>query len=363
MERMTHARLAIGPANCSGQAYQWADAVRRHLGVPARSFSIRSGRPLMGRQRGFGFPVHHALPHHRLSTPWGKAWRLSRVLRDATHVAVDGFLSVYGRLDRSDIGHDVVRLERSGLQIALIAHGSELRDPDLHMARHSFSYYVGAPEPWVDRLRSRARRAREIIDSVDAPVLVASPDLVIDTPRATWLPFTIDLERWSTDEPTLTRPVPRVLHLPSRREPPLKGTDVVEPVLRRLADRGFIEHLSPGGVSHSAMPDVIRRADVVVDQIRSGFYGVAAVEAMAAGRLVIGSVGPRTREILPEDPPIVDAQPQDFADVMDGILSDRERYAERAQRGVAFARTWHDGAASANALLTFLRTPSRLASV
>jgi hypothetical protein len=361
MEHHINPCLAIGPANCSGQAYQWALAVERHLGVPAISFAVRCGRPVLPiRARGFGFPVHRSLPHHRLSTPLGKAWRMNVVLGHVTHVAVDGFLSLYGRLDKLDIGHDIARLKRRGLRVALIAHGSELRDPDRHRARYEFSYYTDAPEAWIRRLRARSQRNREIIASTDAPLFVASPDLVIDTPQAHWLPFSIDTSPWFTDEPALQRAVPRVLHLPSKREPPLKGSDIIDPILRDLARRGVIEYLAPANVPHSSMPDLIRRADIVVDQIRSSFYGVAAAETMAAGRLVIGSVGPRTRAALPENPPIVDAHPGDFRDVMEDVLSRRRHYAERARAGVAFARRWHDGHASARTLFEFLGMPGRL---
>jgi hypothetical protein len=346
--------LAIGPANYAGQAYQWAEAVHREFAIPVISFGFRDGpwrRPGSGP---FQFPVHRLLPHHRLSTPIGKAWRVHRILRGVTHLAVDGFLPLYSRLDRSDVGREFDRLRRRGLRIVLIAHGSELRDPDAHAARHDFSYYRDAPTAWVERLRAQSRRNRQLAESLGVPVFVSTPDLMLDAPRATWLPLCVQATEWSATGPALHRKVPRVLHLPSRRNPPIKGTGVVDPILRDLAARGRIEYLAPECSTHAAVPDLVRRADIVVDQILTGSYGVAAVEAMAAARLVVGFVGAQTRELMPEEPPIVDAPPPDFSAVMDDILARPADYAVRAAAGPRYVTRWHDGTASAAALKPFL---------
>jgi hypothetical protein len=349
-------RLAIGPANFAGQGFAWAEAVQRHLGVPAISFATNTQVPL---RRGMGnhrFDVHHRLPHHRLSTSWGKAIRLGRILRDVTHVAADGFLSLYGRHDRADLECDLRRLERRGIEIAMIAHGSDIRDPDAHMARHLFSFYGAAPPEWVDSLRRRSRRNRSLAQTYGAPLFVSTPDLLLDAPHATWLPLCVDPGQWSGARPAFSDEVPTVLFVPSRRHPPIKGTEVVDPVLRRLAAEGKIKYRAPDFVAHDAMPTLVQRADIVVDQIMTGSYGVAAVEGMAAARLVVGFVGAETTALMPEKAPIVDAPPWRFEAVIDDILRNPRTYADQAAGGPAFVRRWHSGEASATALGAFLGT-------
>ncbi|NES31012.1 hypothetical protein GCE86_04075 [Micromonospora terminaliae] len=340
-------RLAIGPANFAEQAYQWARAVERHLELPAVSFALK---PVPLRGRGFQFSAHHRIPHPRLMTPWGRAVRLNRILHGATHLAVDGFIPLH----RAGIAADLARASRQGIRMALIAHGSDIRDPDAHMARFGFSYYASAPNEWVDKLRRRSRRNRSIAVALALPLFVSTPDLLLDVPEATWLPLSVDVERWQAAHPALGGGTPTVLHRPSYSKPPIKGTDVIDPVLRNLAALGRIRYLAPEHVSHDAMPELVGQADIVVDQIRTGSYGVAAVEGLAAGRLVIGFLGPATRALMPEEPPIVDASPERFAAVMNGILDDPETFSERAAAGPGFVRRWHDGAASAAALKSFL---------
>jgi hypothetical protein len=349
-------RLAIGPANYAGQGFAWAEAVREHLAVPSISFATNRHIPWRRNMASYQFDVHHRFPHHRLSTVWGKAFRLGRLLRDVTHMAADGFLPLYGRHDTGDLACDLRRVEGRGIRIAMIAHGSDIRDPDAHMARHPFSFYATAPTEWVDRLRRRSRRNRTLAETVGVPLFVSTPDLLLDVPHATWLPLCIDPIRWVTDRPAFSDGVPTVLFVPSQRHPPIKGTEVVDPVLRGLAAAGKINYLSPSFVTHDEMPALVRRADVVVDQVMTGSYGVAAVEGMAAGRLVVGFVGTETRALMPENPPIVDAAPSCFTAVIDHILGDPETYAERAAAGPAFVERWHSGRASAAAVEAFLCT-------
>jgi hypothetical protein len=60
-----------------------------------------------------------------------------------------------------------------------------------------------------------------------------------------------------------------------------------------------------------------------------------------------------------EEPPMVDAPGEKFAEVMEQILGDIESYQSIASAGPAFAKTWHDGAVSARAMIPFLSLPIR----
>ncbi|WDZ87870.1 hypothetical protein [Micromonospora cathayae] len=344
--------LAIGPANYAGQAHQWARAAQRVLGVPAVSFAFSDRLPVL-RSGTFGFPVDCRLRHPRLSTRWGRAAQLRRVLRDTTHLAVDGFLAVYHRAGRG-ISLDFGRLRREGFQVALVAHGTEIRDPEHHLARYDYSYYRDAPADWVRQVGQRARRNRSFAAQCGAPLFVSTPDLLLDVDGATWLPVSIDPAGWVTRRPALRTTVPTVLHRPTRTVPPIKGTRVIDPILRALDAQGRIRYLAPEVVPHHTMPRLVAEADIVVDQILTGSYGVTAVEAMAAGRLVIGNVAADTVAVMPEEPPIRNATPETFAAVLAEILADPSAYAGQAAAGPGFVRRWHDGTAAAGALRPFL---------
>jgi hypothetical protein len=98
----------------------------------------------------------------------------------------------------------------------------------------------------------------------------------------------------------------------------------------------------------------------VVDQVALGGVGVLATQALAAGRVVVGSLASSVRWRHPEPPPVVNADPSTLAEVILDIATRREHYYELAAQGPVFARRWHDGAASAQVLADhFLLKASR----
>jgi glycosyltransferase involved in cell wall biosynthesis len=98
----------------------------------------------------------------------------------------------------------------------------------------------------------------------------------------------------------------------------------------------------------------IRRADVVVDQVLLGLYGVLACEAMACGRLVLGHLGEPLRSRVGQPVPVVEADPRTLAQVMEWVLDDRAAAREHAATGRAFVEEVHDGRLSAAVLAPFL---------
>ena len=338
--------LAIGPANFAGQAYQWAHAVRDFLGVDTRSFA-----PVT---RGFEFPVDVSLGRSRADALFRRHRAVARALEGASHVAVDGFIPLFGIPGMGNLRRDVDRLARRGVRVALISHGSDTRDPDAHIARNQYSYFSSAGKEYVARLRTVSRTNREFASDSGLPVFVSTPDLLLDNPGASWLPLSVQSDRWRGFGRALASDVPTVLHIPSKRLPPIKGTATIDPVLRSLDERGKIVYLSAERVSNVRMAALVERCDIVVDQLLSGSYGVAAIEGMASGRLVVGNVAAATRSLMSEPPPIVDATPDDFEAIVMDILAHREFFFDLAATGPGFVDRWHSGAASAAALSDFL---------
>jgi glycosyltransferase involved in cell wall biosynthesis len=187
-------------------------------------------------------------------------------------------------------------------------------------------------------------------------VFVSTPDLLDDVPSASWLPVVVDVDEWKVDTAVLERETPVVVHAPSRAS--IKGTDLIEPVMRALEEDGLVEYRRIEGIPHDSMPAAYADADIVLDQFRLGGYGVAAVEAMASGRLVVSHVGEQSREVVAAvtglELPIVQSRASDLDQVIRDILADRPKHRAVAARGLAFANGVHDGRRSAQALAGFL---------
>lgn len=350
----SHPCLAIGPANYAEQGYAWAHAVQDNLHVPASSF----GRGPV-RRHELTFQLDRVIPSPVFFTPIARKARMRQFLRPYSHVALDGFITFFQVPQLRDTGADALFLAEEGFEVALICHGGDVRDPAAHLARNKFSYFREADQQWLKPRYEKSARNRQVANTFGFPTFCSTPDLLLDVPGATWLPLTLDPARWATSEPVMERRVPRVFHLPSRRVPPIKGTQYIDPVLERLADRGLFEYVSPTRVPHAEMPALMASCDIVIDQLLTASYGVTAVEAMAAGRVTVSCIGPQTRGVMPVDPPIVEADPDTLEQVLLGLLEDRDGARATAEAGTAFVRRWHDGREAANRMAGYLGVPEQ----
>jgi len=131
--------------------------------------------------------------------------------------------------------------------------------------------------------------------------------------------------------------------------------------LEKLHAEGLIEMVqAPDLVPPEAMPNLMSNTDILVDQIQSGTYGVASVEAMWAGRVVVGWMAPDVRDLCPAEVPVIDAAPQDFEAVIRDLIRDRDALPTMAEAGRTYAHEFHDGRRSAEVLRAFVESPVRI---
>ncbi len=345
----TPVRLLIGPANFAGQAWAWGRAAQQYLdGVGATVMAVRRG-PLE-----FEADYLVPLPVYR-SYPWSVAQR-RWVTSSFSHILIDGMRPLLGPLYGDDCGREIHMLQAAGVRVGLIAHGSDIRVPSQHRALYPRTPF-DPDHPTTRGLQAQSERLSAVFLGFDGPTFVSTPDLLDFAPRAAWLPTVVDGDRWASDEPVLARARPVVVHVPSN--PFLKGSDLVDPQLMELDERGVIEYRRLAGVPPEQMPGLIKDADVVLDQFVLGLYSVAAIEGMFAGRLVVAHVADRVRARVPGELPVVEAGPDDVVAVLEQVLADRDAYRSVAAAGRAYAQHVHDGTRSAEVLAGFLGRPLR----
>jgi hypothetical protein len=341
-------RVLIGPVNYSGQGRLWATSLERSDSrIAARNVAL----DVPG---GFSFPADLVVPvpvYHN-SRQW-QAEQL-RAIRGFSHVLVEAEEPLLGRMFQRDVAAEVAQFTAAGLSVAFISHGTDIRLPSRHITTTRWSPYLDR-DMYVDRLERLAVAHRDILLKSGRPLFASTPDLLADLPEATWCPVVVDPATWkaaelSPAEPT--RPL-RVVHVPSSAL--IKGTHLIEPVLRGLHERGVIDYRPITGVPAARMPEMYREADVVLDQFRLGSYGVAACEAMAAGRTVIGHVIPSVRDYVANATglqlPIVEATVDTLESIIRSLYDDRARLRECGVSGRHFVNEVHDGRMSSRALI------------
>ena len=125
-----------------------------------------------------------------------------------------------------------------------------------------------------------------------------------------------------------------------------------------LDRRGIVEYRRIQRVEPRDMPAVYTAPDIVIDQFTMGLYGVAACEAMAAGRVVVSFVGDtvraRARAMTGHELPIVEATPAPWSRWSRRSSTTATPARDVAAAGPSFVVENHDGRRSAAALAPFL---------
>ncbi|GAB4046375.1 glycosyltransferase family 4 protein [Catellatospora paridis] len=343
----TRVRLGLGPANYAGQGAAFARAICREM-------SDVSAEVVMVRQpESFGFPANVYIDAHRLTDFGVQSQQIHRVVGRYTHVLVDAFMPVFGHLNGTTIEGDLAMLGRAGVQVAILAHGSEIRDPRRHLKNHEFSLFRDAPAGVAAQLSKRTQRNQKIADSCGLPLFVTTPDLLDDLPTATWTPLVIDVDAWACDRPVMERKRPIVMHAPSKRW--TKGTDRILPALTRLHKQGAIDLRLAEGIPWEQMKELVKESDIVLDQFTTGAYGTLGCEAMAAGKPVVAYISERVATAVGPDLPVVPATPLNLSSVLESMLDDRAGTARVGAASARFVREFHDGRRTAAVLAKFLR--------
>ena len=126
------------------------------------------------------------------------------------------------------------------------------------------------------------------------------------------------------------------LHCPSNRS--LKGTEHIIQAAEELQSEGYeLSLIILEKMPHECVLEAMKRADVVIDQLLIGWYGMVAIEAWALGKPVICYIRPD----LP-DVPACPADPSTIKDAMREMLKYPKTREMWAQKGYKYVRRVHD---------------------
>ncbi|WP_243372108.1 glycosyltransferase [Microvirga solisilvae] len=186
---------------------------------------------------------------------------------------------------------DLLVLKAAGKRICFHFRGSEVRRASLFRAENKFHYVDEDPERLFKKFREPSQDIYiNYISAVADRVFVTDPELQSYVPGSVIIPRYFELPETFEARP-LRDKNPVVLHAPSRRG--VKGTEFVLSAVEQLRREGLkFEFRMVEGTSNAEILEAIADADILVDQLRIGWYGVLAVEGFALGRSVISYIRP-----------------------------------------------------------------------
>ena len=159
-----------------------------------------------------------------------------------------------------------------------------------------------------------------------------------------------DLQEWPQTKPA-DRKCPVLLHVPSKRA--TKGTDLIVEGIDRLKAGGLkFEFRLLENMSHAEVKGAIRDADVLIDQLLVGDFGIISVEAMASSRVSVAYLLDDVMQAYP-DLPVYDVKPDAFVDRMRELIRDRKLRQRLAQAGRPFVKKHFSASTIARHLIGF----------
>ena len=271
----------------------------------------------------FNTQAAHPEADENLNLPRGPAWR-----RQAMQ-----FRAVAKLLPSTDVFH---------FYFGLTLVPKRIQFPILKAARKkSVFHFVGSDirGKTPDELAYGRLADAQIVGSYDAARWI---------PEAEVVPPGIDLSAIEPVPPRADGPV-RVAHAAlSRRR---KGTELVVAACEELGlELDVIEN-----VRHDEVGPRLAQADIVVDQLNSGWYGLFAIEAMAYGKPVVGYIhdeaATRTAAAFGVDLPIVRTTKETLAADLRPLLESAEERRARGAAGRSYVERVHDADKMADRLI------------
>jgi len=294
-------RVTLCPVNTAGVPWTNTQALRRR-GVDARLVVFERYKL-------------HPEADWSLNAP-SNSLLLSRQARQWTALA--------RLLPRTDVFH---------FHFGLTLVPQSLQFPILRAARKkSVMHYLGSD------IRGKTPEQLAYGRKADAQV-IGSYDAIRWVPEAEVIPPGVDLARIQPAPPS-HRARPLIVHAPSSRR--RKGSEHVIAALEGLdADLELVE-----GLHHDEAFERYRAADIVVDQLNAGWYGLFAIEAMALGKPVVTFLHDeavrRTEEAFATHVPIVSATAATLREALRPLVADAGRRRELGAASRAYVERVHD---------------------
>jgi hypothetical protein len=244
-------------------------------------------------------------------------------------------------------GFDIPIIRSYGRRVVYRFTGQDLRIKSLHMQRNPYHAYKYGYETKIDEYKQR-RYIDFLRENVDQFV-VQDLELHEFCPEAKIVPRALNLRNFDFVGP-VNKDGPLIVHAPSN--PEIKGTRLVQKAISELQGEGLkFTYKEISKLSHNDAIALYRSADVIVDQLHIGWYGVLAIEAMALGKTVVTYVRDDLFEKHVPRIPIVNENPDTIKDVLRRVISDYDLRAELGRAARDFAESIHSAERVADTLL------------
>lgn len=149
----------------------------------------------------------------------------------------------------------------------------------------------------------------------------------------------IDLNKYKFVKQTNNKKL-LIVHAPT--SPEIKGTSYILKAVEELKEKYDFNFKLVQNISHDQAIKIYEKADIIIDQILCGGYGVFAVEAMAMGKPVICWIDDFMKEKYPKELPIISANPDTIKEKIKYAIKNKDMLKEIGIQGRMYVERYHD---------------------
>ena len=218
-------------------------------------------------------------------------------------------------------------------------HGSDIRDIGKFCETSKMEYI-----PELDIDEHTKERNRKICRKADG-IILHDDELISYLPEehapVYGVPLRMDISRFTPAYPEEHKKGIRIVHAPSRRG--VKGTAFILEAFEHLKEKyPDLEFVLVEGKTQEEAFEIYKTADIIVDQVFVGIYGVFSIECMAMGKPVVCYIDPRMKERYPEELPVISADRDEVEQRIEELILDGRKRRECGMAGRAYVENYHD---------------------
>ncbi len=232
---------------------------------------------------------------------------------------------------------DLWILKKLNKKVFMEYHGSELRRKSVYESKNVYhNGFIGIEDKKSYKLQKRIAKN---VDGIIVHDQELKEQLFNFDVNVYVLPLRINTKKFEPHFPT-NREKLLIVHSPSKRE--TKGTKYIVEAIKELSKVYNIEIQIVEGLPNEKAKEIFIKADIIVDQLLIGTYGMFAIECMAYGKPTVCYIREDLLDSFPEAPPIYNANIDNIKDKLEELIVDfdiRYRIGVESRR---YIEKYHD---------------------
>ncbi|OGD56670.1 hypothetical protein A2V71_03605 [Candidatus Berkelbacteria bacterium RBG_13_40_8] len=236
---------------------------------------------------------------------------------------------------------ELILLKICAKKVIVFGYGSDSMLMTKIKKSHKYNVAMDLDEKAMKFYNEKKIRADILRAQKYADVLIASGYLSYLGPKSVMVPIAIELTGWDYS-PKKKSKIVTIVH--STNHPVFKGTRFIMKVIEKLQKNGFpLKLIFIKGKTLETCQKLYRKADIVITDVITGWYGFTACEAMALGRPVICYLREDLARAnnLVQNIPIISANPDNLEKAIIELSKDYGLRKKLAKDGQNFVLRYH----------------------